>query len=185
MRTDLAALAVTVLLLSSCIVPAPSSEEQQGAPADKQAKPAAPPLAMKSGAIIDGRVQILGATATPGQISPGEGTRIQIYFKVLKKMAEDYTIFVHVEDVDGRVERMNVDHQPNNGKSPTSEWKEGDTVRDDFGLYLPPGMPVRGLNLWVGLWEATKDVRLKVTNPSEVRTDGNDRVLLLTVPVVQ
>ena len=185
MRTDLAVPALAALLLSSCIVPAPSSEDQQSAPAAQPPRNAAPPLAMKSGAIIDGKVQILGATATPGQLSPGEGTRIQVYFKVLKKMSEDYTIFVHVEDVDGRVERMNVDHQPNNGKSPTSEWKEGDTVRDDFGLYLPPGMPVRGLNLWVGLWEATKDVRLKVTNPSEVRTDGKDRVLLLTVPVAQ
>ncbi len=185
MRTDLAASALAVLLLSSCIVPAPSSEDQQGAPEGQQPKSAAPPLAVKSGAIIDGKVQILGAVANPGQLSPGDSTRIQLYFKVLQKMAEDYTIFVHVEDVDGRIERMNVDHQPNNGKSPTSEWKEGDTVRDEFGLYLPPGLPVRGLNLWAGLWEPKKDVRLKVVNPSEVRTDGNDRILLLTVPVAQ
>lgn len=184
MRTDLAASALAVLLLSSCIVPAPTSEEQ-GAPAAQQPKSAAPPLAVKNGAIIDGKVQILGAAAAPGQLRPGDSTRIQIYFKVLGKLADDYTIFVHVEDVDGRVERMNVDHQPNNGKTPTSEWKEGETVKDEFGLYLPPGVPVRGLNLWVGFWEAKKDVRLKVTNPNDVRTDGNDRVLLLTVPVAQ
>ena len=185
MRTGLVAAFVGLWVLSSCIVPAPSSEEAQGAPVAPQPQSAPPPLAIKSGAVIDGKVQILGATATPGQLRPGDSTRIQIYFKVLKKVVEDYTIFVHVEDVDGRIERMNVDHQPNNGKSPTSEWKEGDSVRDEFGLYLPPGMPVRGLNLWVGLWEAKRDVRLKVTNPAEVRTDGNDRVLLLTVPVVQ
>ncbi len=80
---------------------------------------------------------------------------------------------------------MNIDHKPSNGLYPTTQWKAGETVRDEFTLYLPPNTPSRGLNIWLGLWEPRTDTRLKLLNPEAVRNDGKDRVLLAQVPVAQ
>ena len=90
-----------------------------------------------------------------------------------------------VEDVEGRMERMNVDHKPAGGLYPTSQWKAGETVKDEFNVYLPASASPRALNLWLGLWEPRTDSRLRLTNPEAVRNDGKDRILLGQVPVAR
>jgi hypothetical protein len=118
-------------------------------------------------------------------VVPGEPARVSFFFKVIKPLSEDYIIFVHVEDPDGRMERMNVDHKPSGGIYPTTQWKAGETVKDDFTLYVPSGAQVRAINIWLGLWEPRTDTRLKLLNPELVRNDGKDRILLAQVPVAQ
>ena len=66
--------------------------------------------------------------------------------------------------VDGRVDRINADHPPAGGQYPTSKWKKGETVRDDFQIYVPPGMNVRGLNILMGFWDPKTDIRLPLKN---------------------
>ena len=83
-------------------------------------------------------------------------------FKVLKKIDVDYMIFVHVEDMDGRVDRLNVDHPPR--MKPTSQWQPGEIVQDVFDIPIPPGMPVRGLSLVLGFWDPKTDQRLPIKN---------------------
>lgn len=176
-----------VALLSAlalgCIVEAPSGEKEKKKPAER--RPAAPPIARRVGANFGGKVELAAVTVQPGVLVPGEATKVSIAFNVLEDMREDYTIFVHVEDVDGKVERMNLDHRPNNGKTPTNEWKKGQGLSDEFYLMLPPGVPLRGFNLYLGFWEPKSDTRLKIMNPDAVRNDGNDRLLLVQIPVQQ
>jgi hypothetical protein len=57
-------------------------------------------------------------------------------------------------------------------------------VQDEFGIILPQGWRSRAVNVFVGLWQPTTNARMKVRNPEAVRTDGNDRVLLVQLPVV-
>jgi hypothetical protein len=144
-----------------------------------------PPLALKNGAILGGKVEISAATIQPGRVVPGEPARVSVFFKVIEPIAEDYLVFVHVEDADGRMERMNIDHKPSNGIYPTTQWKPGETVKDDFNIFLPPNSQARAINIWMGLWEPRSDTRLKLTNPEVVRNDGKDRILLAQVPVAQ
>ncbi len=176
------------LLLSGCIVEAPSGAESSApgavAPAAARRAPMQA-IVRKLGANLGNQVEIASVTVTPGAMVPGEATRVSITFNVLEDLKADYTVFVHVEDVDGKLERMNLDHQPNNGKTPSSEWKKGQTVTDDFYLMLPPGVALRGFALWAGLWEPRSDTRLKLMNPEVVRNDGKDRLLLVQVPVAQ
>jgi len=56
-------------------------------------------------------------------------------------------------------------------------------VRDEFQVLVNPGMEVRAINIYVGLWNSSTDERLKLLNPDTVRSDGRDRVLLAMVPV--
>jgi hypothetical protein len=169
------------LVAVSCIVPAPSSEKTPER--QKSAGPAAPPVEVRNGANFEDKVELVGATVAPGRAAPGESVHVTAFFKVMDDIPADYTIFVHVEDVDGRVDRLNADHLPMQGQYPTSKWKKGETVKDDFTIYVPPQMPVRGLNVLMGFWDPKTDTRLKVKNADTVRNDGNNRVLLAQLPV--
>jgi hypothetical protein len=183
-------LLLSSLLAVSCIVPAPTSgsggqQPQAGAQRPAQGTPAtpAPPAEVRNGANFEDKVELVGATVAPSRAAPGEAVRITAFWKVLDEIPADYTIFVHVEDVDGRTDRLNADHQPANGTRPTSSWKKGETIKDDFTIYVPPQMQVRGLNVLIGLWEPKTDSRMKLKNPEAVRNDNNNRVLLAQLPV--
>jgi len=168
---------------TACIVPAPNGDQ----PSDVHPKAVvnnAPPVEVRVGANLDDKVQLLGATINPSRVSPGEAFRVTLYFKVLEAIPVDYMVFVHVEDVDGRTDRLNADHPPANGQYPTSQWKVGETVKDEFQVYVPPGLTVRGLNLLLGLWDPKTDQRMPLKNVNEVKHDGNNRLLVAQVPVV-
>lgn len=171
---------MVVLLLAGCIVPAPSSEK---APERQKVAAPAQPIDVRNGANFEDKVELVGATLNPGRVTAGEALRVTAFFKVLDAVPEDYTIFVHVEDVDGKVDRLNADHTPVQGTYPTTKWKKGETVKDEFTIYVPPGMPVRGLNLLIGFWDPKTDSRLKLKNVEAVRHDNNNRILLAQVPV--
>jgi hypothetical protein len=64
-------------------------------------------------------------------------------------------------------------------------WKLGETVKDEFTLYLPPNAQTRALNVWLGFWDPKMDTRLPLTNLDKVRNDGRHRTLLAQVPVAQ
>ena len=176
-------LLLSALLLGACIVEAPggaSPNERRQAVVSQ-----VPPLSVTSGANFEDKVELVGASVQPGRVSPGDAVRVTAYFKVLKPLEEDYMIFVHVEDADGRLERLNADHRPAGGLYPTTQWKVGETVKDEFSVGLPAGAQARSLNLWVGFWEPKGDSRLQLKNPNAVRNDGRSRVLLVQVPVEQ
>jgi hypothetical protein len=170
-----------LLLLSGCIVPAPTSEK---AP-ERQKAAAAPaaPIEVRNGANFEDKVELVGATLSPGRVAPGEALRVTAFFRVIDEIPADYMIFVHVEDVDGRVDRLNADHAPVQGTYPTTKWKKGETVKDEFTIYVPPNMAVRGLNLLIGFWDPKTDARMKLKNTDQVRHDNNNRILLAQVPV--
>ena len=178
MRSLLIAVCVS---LTACIVPAPTSEGTQGV---KARPPAGPPQEFKSGANFGDSVELVSTIVAPGSAFVGDTVRVGLNFKVLKQMDVDYMIFVHVEDVDGRVDRLNVDHAPMRGARPTSKWNAGELVRDEFEIPIPPQMNVRGLNILMGFWDPKTDARLKVLNADKVRTDGRDRVFVAQFPVV-
>lgn len=170
-----------LFLFCACIVPAPSTES-----APEKARPVAsnaPPLQLKSGANLGDKIEIQGLVVQPGMAAPGEGLRISGFYKVLNKIDVDYLVFVHVEDADGRVERINADHPAAQGTVPTSQWKPGEVVRDDFQVYVPPTMNVRGLNILMGFWDPKTDQRLPLKNVDQVRHDGQNRIFIGQVPM--
>src|SRR5262244_2100928 len=173
----------TFLLIGAlgCIVEAPGGDKS---PERARAVVAqVPPLTLKSGANLDGKVELVGGSIQPGKLVPGEQARVTVFFKVLEELDQDYTVFVHAEDADGRVQRFNIDHRPASGGYPTTQWRKGETVKDEFSIALPLNYAARRLNLWIGLWEPVSDTRLRLRNPESVKNDGNNRILFAQVPI--
>jgi len=165
-----------LLLLPACIVEAPTSEKSGVSPARSQGKQAGVP----NGAILGDLAELQGATFLPPSVTPGDSTQVVLVFRALKATADDWQVFVHVEDADGRQERMNVDHPL---RRPTSTWKPGEQIQDSFVVTLPVTWRTRAVNIYVGLWLPRTEERMPIRNPQAVRTDGNNRVLLVQLPV--
>lgn len=165
---------VSFLSMRGCLVRAPSIETGVQAP---RAQPSGGPREFRPGANLGDAVELTAFLVQPGTPAPGDTVRAQFQFKVLKALPADYLVFVHVEDAEGRTEKLNVDHAPVQGRYPTSQWKPGDTVRDEFQIYLPPSAGVRQYRVWMGLWDPKSNARLPLTNPQTVRNDGQNRVL--------
>ncbi|MFT3841580.1 MAG: hypothetical protein QM723_31620 [Myxococcaceae bacterium] len=172
------AFAIVGLLLTGCIVPAPSNES-----APQKTAPAAPPAQVNVGANLGDKIEIASLIINPSRGQAGQPIAVSAFYKVLDDVPADYMVFVHVEDVDGRNDRLNVDHAPAGGQNPTSKWKKGDTIRDDFQIYVPPNMQVRGLNVLMGFWDPKTDARLPLKNTDAVRSDNNNRILVAQIPI--
>ena len=172
-------LLATLLLFTACIVEAPTKEGTQGT---APRLPPAPPQEIKSGANFGDAIELVSVVLTPSRGEAGQPVRVLANYKVLAKIDRDYMIFVHVEDVDGRVDRLNVDHAPR--LKPTSQWAPGEIVQDVFDIPIPVGMPVRGLSLVLGFWDPKSDQRLPIVNKDAVQNDGRDRLFVTKFPVV-
>ena len=176
--------ALSLLLASGCIVEAPTGE-----PAPKErpraTSSAAKTTTVRSGANLGDQIELVAFSVTPGELVPGEIAQASLLLKALKVPDRDWQIFVHVEDGEGRAGRMNLDHAPAGGRLPTSQWKKGDAVRDEFALPLPADLDAQSLNVWVGLWDPKTDQRLPLKKKEAVRNDGKDRILVANVPVAQ
>jgi len=163
-------------ILPACIVEAPTNEK----PGPAQSRGQVKAVPVKNGAVLDDLAELVGATFAPPSVSPGDSTRVVLVFRVIKPSTDDWQVFVHVEDAEGRGERLNADHAL---RLPTSSWRPGELVQDEFALTLPSGFRTRAVNVYVGLWLPSNNARMKVRNPEVVRTDGNDRILLVQLPV--
>ena len=172
------ALVSLLSFLPACIVEAPTSEKSGAAAQGPRGQVKAVPV--KNGAVLDELAELVGATFAPPSVTPGDSTRVVLVFRVIKPATDDWQVFVHVEDAEGRGERLNADHPL---RVPTSSWRPGEIVQDEFALTLPPGFKARAVNVYVGLWLPSSNARMKVRNPEVVRTDGNDRILLVQLPV--
>lgn len=176
--------ALLVLTLAGCIVEAPA-EYVPPPPRGGEVEQVAPPISVRSGAILGSKVEVVAVSVTPGSIGPGRGARVSILFRVIEELQGDLRVFVHGEDPAGRASRLIFDHPPANGRHPTTNWKKGELVRDEFQVNVPRSSNMKALNLWGGLWDPKTNERLPVSNASDVRNDGHHRVLLVQIPVAE
>lgn len=176
---------MVLCFVGACIVPAPSGSApgaQGPSPARKAAVAASPPMDIRNGANLGDKVLIDRVVAMPGRFLPGESVKMAVFFKALDEIPVDYTIFVHIEDAE-RGERVGqVDHAP---PKPTSEWKKDEIVRDEFAVYIPPNVNPKAVNVLLGLWDPRTDQRLILRNGDNVRSDGNNRILIAQIPLAQ
>ena len=182
MRASLLLAPLLGALATGCIV---EPKVPDGAPGEKgRASGAASAMGqVKTGAILEDKIELVGATFRPSAVTPGETTKVTLVFRALDPITDDFQIFVHVEDPASRQQVANLDHAPAQGKRPTSGWKKGDYIEDEFVLALAPGVSARAVNLWVGLWNPRTNARLELRNPDKVSNDGTGRILLAQLKV--
>jgi hypothetical protein len=132
------------------------------------------------GANLGGRVQLLGYNIESG-FRPGDGINLTLFWQTLQDMEKDYTVFNHLVDKGGNIWGQK-DNPPVDGFYPTTQWEEGEIVRDQYDLIISPDARPGDYWLEVGMYLAETGERLAI-----VDRNGNvvgDKVLLEKVKVL-
>ncbi|MBI4818940.1 MAG: carbohydrate-binding family 9-like protein [Deltaproteobacteria bacterium] len=166
------------LLLLSCLA---CQQKPMEAPAG--ARLGSPPkLAFPSTASLieragRGRARYLGFDVE-GPVTPGGTIVLKHVFECQQPFLGDYA--VHVALAANQEDLTVADHQPLEGKVPTSRWAKGELWVDTHSVRIPAGAPAR-VEVLVALF--TGDLRLTVEAPPG-GSDGQDRIKAGTLSVV-
>ncbi len=113
---------------------------------------------------------------------PGEIVYLQLWWAVKGAPATDWTVFTHIigpPGADGATQWAGSDAQPGQGSLPTTAWRPGDLILDEYQILLPENIPPGEYQIEVGLYNsATGGVRAQTIEP-----DGADHIILGTINV--
>ena len=144
-------------------------EVPRRAPPPVEALDIAHPLVAELG----GKVRLLGYNIESG-FRPGDGIHLTLFWQCLEEMDEGYTVFTHLIDGEGHIWGQK-DNEPADGFYPTTEWRKGEIVRDQYDLTIPLDAPPGGYQIELGMYAAGTRERLPVIGLQTGQ--GADRVL--------
>jgi hypothetical protein len=110
-----------------------------------------------------GPIVLAAYAVQPTTARPGDVVAVQLLWSAASDIPQAYKVFVHLIDDSGKplVQR---DSEPAGGSRPTTTWQPGETIIDNHGLLLPPGLPSGIYRLVVGLYDPADPMqRLPVT----------------------
>lgn len=155
----------------------------QAASAPVAAAPAQAEGFRANGAIFANALQVVGYRVDPARPTPGSTITVTTQLRVLAPIPQDAMMFVHIDDSEGRPNRVNGDHWPANHKAPMNSWKVGEVVQDQFQVTLGGFDESQAVTVWLGFFEPASGDRLPLANADKVRNDGNHRIALADVPL--
>ncbi len=117
-------------------------------------------------------IELLGYKVAPTQVGKGQSLTVSYFFRCLAPVGDDWLVFIHGDGPQGGAHRVFGDHAPMGGLYPTSEWKKGEIIQDDYEMVVPANYPYKGFTLWMGFWKGPR--RMEVIDRHQ--HDGNRRV---------
>jgi hypothetical protein len=100
---------------------------------------------------------------------------LTLFWRALAKMDQNYTVFTHLVDGEGRIWGQK-DNPPVDGFYPTSQWREGEVVRDQYDIDISPEALPGEYQFEVGMYLAETGERLPVVDPQTGQMA--DRILI-------
>lgn len=103
---------------------------------------------------LDDKLQVIGIDLVDERNRPvaairsGRGVRMRAYYRVLERIQEWPSAFVHI---DGNGRHYGSDHKPTGGRYPMSLWLPGDLLVDEQEFKLPPSFAPGDYTLYFGL----------------------------------
>lgn len=131
--------------------------------------PSAAPT-VRAEALWDGGIALLGATLSTTTPQAGEAITVDLLYRTAAGLP-DYTAFVHLlgppNPADGGPVWSQSDSPPCQGALPTSRWPDGDRLRDQITLTIPPDAPPGEYALVTGFYSWPDLVRLPLEGSVE------------------
>ena len=110
----------------------------------------------------------------------GPSIRYRLYWHVLKLLPEDYTVFAHLLDSNGKTASQG-DGPPFDGDYPTSWWRAGEQFVEERSIPLPTRAD--DFSVVVGLYRLSNGMRLPVFDAAGNAVPDGQIVLKPTVRV--
>ncbi len=117
------------------------------------------PMEYTVGADVGNAARLLGYSATPGPLLPGDDLTVNLFWQGLPGASDaDLSAFVQVLNREGQV--MAGWEGPPVSWRPTSQWQPGELVRSQHTLRLPATLPAGRYTLAAGLFDPATGGRL-------------------------
>jgi len=117
-------------------------------------------------------------------VESGSTLRVTTYWRCLEEMDEDYSIYVRLEDEAGHLWGQ-TDNWPAKGFLPTSQWRKGMIVRDEYTVEILAGTPPGDYSLKVGMYSVLEGGETRVLGHWEAPQRTVQVVKPLTPPSVE
>ena len=167
--TLLAALFGGALFLLAAITPYRYIRPIYAAP-PRYSQEVVPDIANPLDATLGGSARLIGYAWPDGTVTPGSTWRITLYWQVLQRFEEDYSVFIHVVGPDGRMVAQR-DSYPGLGHYPTRVWQPGEIIADTYPVPIPPDAPPR-LRALAGMYLLSTMQRLPVVGDAPHEHDA-------------
>jgi len=112
-------------------------------------------------ASLGAQAELVGYVLSPATVRPGETLRLTLFWQARQWIAQDYTVFVHLLDAQGKLWGQH-DGPPQEGVLPTSAWIPGELLRDEHILTVDAQAPAGDYRLAIGLYDPATLKRLPV-----------------------
>ena len=112
-------------------------------------------------ATLADQVRFLGYDLSPPPYKRGETLHLTLYWQAVTRMAQSYTVFVHLLNEDGLMGGQ-WDSAPGGGLLPTTVWLEGEVIADEYEVPIKAGAPPGEYTIEIGMYEASTGERLQV-----------------------
>jgi hypothetical protein len=148
---------------------------------DATQPPMSPDYPMSDPAQFGAAIELLGGNLPPAvTAAPGQTLDLGLSWRTLAPPATDYTTFIHVVDGGNRLVAQQ-DRPPLGGIVPTSLWRTGLVVPDEYQVPLPADLPAGRYRVLVGLYDGVTGARLPITQ-GEAPVGDSFLLAELTVP---
>ena len=104
------------------------------------------------------------------------------YWFVHATPKRNYSVFIHLADLDDATKVAQYDGQPIDGYSPTTRWEPGEIVVDEYVLDLPRDIPPDHYRLLGGLYDPEVSANVAILS-AEDELPG-DRAMITEVAIV-
>ncbi len=122
-----------------------------------------------------GQMELLGYRLDASEVRPGQGLAVTLYWRALKPMTQNYSVFVHLLTENELIVGQR-DVYPGRGSFPTTQWQPGQAIADTYIVPVSPTTfsPSR-VQVEVGLYQKETGQRLEVTDASGQALGDNVR----------
>jgi 4-amino-4-deoxy-L-arabinose transferase-like glycosyltransferase len=129
---------------------------------------------------LAGKVLFLGYDLygpAESNVESGDTLQVTTYWRCLEEMDKDYSIYVRLEDEAGHLWGQ-TDNWPAKGFLPTSQWREGLIVRDEYSIEILAGTPPGDYRLRAGMYSILEGGRTRVLG----RWEASQRTVRVVKP---
>jgi hypothetical protein len=105
----------------------------------------------------------LETMAFPPESPAGVALPVELQWRSLAKLPQDYHVFIHLLDGAGQL-LSQADGQPLHWSRPTSTWQPGERLIDRYGLWVPPATATGPYQVRIGLYLPSDGQRLLLAN---------------------
>jgi 4-amino-4-deoxy-L-arabinose transferase-like glycosyltransferase len=116
------------------------------------------------------QIALLAVEVPERTLRPGGQLAVNLRWQALAAISENYTVFVQVLDEQDRLVGQ-VDSWPVQGTYPTSQWRVGEVVEDEYRVQLAADLPPGAYRLQVGWYLLATLQRLPVVDEAGTAVD--------------